>query len=246
MATVSAYGFLSHCECRLSFNNHGPYRTAAGEMIVRDLIDLAECDFPWMDGVAADLEHNNLTLPAIMKDTHFHIVDDWGSFEATPAYDASNIVGVGLYTSDYLSDGYIPVHMDSASELADYLDHLQDQMADATTEMWKMMAGWTREQMIDSGLLVYYGVLKDLAHFAGVYDQDDWFMVDERVQRFKPLFNDEDGGALIAERSEEHTSELQSHSDIVCRLLLEKKKNQLVVIATYGVCRACSASARSS
>ena len=25
-------------------------------------------------------------------------------------------------------------------------------------------------------------------------------------------------------RSEEHTSELQSHSDLVCRLLLEKKK----------------------
>src|SRR5260221_7927349 len=28
------------------------------------------------------------------------------------------------------------------------------------------------------------------------------------------------------ERSEEHTSELQSHSDLVCRLLLEKKKNE--------------------
>src|SRR5260221_10586146 len=27
-----------------------------------------------------------------------------------------------------------------------------------------------------------------------------------------------------ANRSEEHTSELQSHSDLVCRLLLEKKK----------------------
>src|SRR5437773_9284232 len=27
-------------------------------------------------------------------------------------------------------------------------------------------------------------------------------------------------------RSEEHTSELQSHHDLVCRLLLEKKKNQ--------------------
>src|SRR5476649_522094 len=26
-------------------------------------------------------------------------------------------------------------------------------------------------------------------------------------------------------RSEEHTSELQSHSELVCRLLLEKKKN---------------------
>src|SRR5436190_9248206 len=28
-------------------------------------------------------------------------------------------------------------------------------------------------------------------------------------------------------RSEEHTSELQSHSDLVCRLLLEKKKNEM-------------------
>src|SRR5436190_16886185 len=30
-------------------------------------------------------------------------------------------------------------------------------------------------------------------------------------------------------RSEEHTSELQSHSDLVCRLLLEKKKNELFI-----------------
>src|SRR5436190_14412685 len=29
-------------------------------------------------------------------------------------------------------------------------------------------------------------------------------------------------------RSEEHTSELQSHSDLVCRLLLEKKKKERV------------------
>src|SRR2546430_12681755 len=31
--------------------------------------------------------------------------------------------------------------------------------------------------------------------------------------------------ALVAPRSEEHTSELQSQSKLVCRLLLEKKKN---------------------
>src|SRR5260370_24392771 len=29
---------------------------------------------------------------------------------------------------------------------------------------------------------------------------------------------------LVRERSEEHTSELQSHLNLVCRLLLEKKK----------------------
>src|SRR5437773_7061207 len=32
--------------------------------------------------------------------------------------------------------------------------------------------------------------------------------------------------ALEVQRSEEHTSELQSHHDLVCRLLLEKKKKQ--------------------
>src|SRR5438132_8390715 len=35
-------------------------------------------------------------------------------------------------------------------------------------------------------------------------------------------------------RSEEHTSELQSHSDLVCRLLLEKKKNRGIV-TTSGI-----------
>src|SRR5438034_3135520 len=36
-------------------------------------------------------------------------------------------------------------------------------------------------------------------------------------ERFSCRFHD-------GRRSEEHTSELQSHSDLVCRLLLEKKK----------------------
>src|SRR5260221_2598735 len=32
----------------------------------------------------------------------------------------------------------------------------------------------------------------------------------------------------VSIRSEEHTSELQSHSDLVCRLLLEKKKTKSI------------------
>src|SRR2546427_6165715 len=34
------------------------------------------------------------------------------------------------------------------------------------------------------------------------------------------------GHRLLVGRSEEHTSELQSQSNLVCRLLLEKKKNK--------------------
>src|SRR5437588_8768489 len=35
------------------------------------------------------------------------------------------------------------------------------------------------------------------------------------------------------DRSEEHTSELQSHSDLVCRLLLEKKKKKEKYLYTH-------------
>src|SRR5260370_19750730 len=35
---------------------------------------------------------------------------------------------------------------------------------------------------------------------------------------------------LALDRSEEHTSELQSHLNLVCRLLLEKKKKEYVVV----------------
>src|SRR5215204_4424130 len=44
----------------------------------------------------------------------------------------------------------------------------------------------------------------------------------ERMKTFERSF----GAARSWARAEEHTSELQSHSDLVCRLLLEKKKKQ--------------------
>src|SRR2546430_5667568 len=36
-------------------------------------------------------------------------------------------------------------------------------------------------------------------------------------------------------RSEEHTSELQSQSNLVCRLLLEKKKKRIIMIAATDI-----------
>src|SRR3989449_1298778 len=42
---------------------------------------------------------------------------------------------------------------------------------------------------------------------------------------------------LLEERSEEHTSELQSRLHLVCRLLLEKKKNAQLLWARYRALR---------
>src|SRR5436190_17227309 len=48
-------------------------------------------------------------------------------------------------------------------------------------------------------------------------------IVPETGLAYVPIFGDGVHGRNP--RSEEHTSELQSHSDLVCRLLLEKKKD---------------------
>src|SRR5438132_3018580 len=55
---------------------------------------------------------------------------------------------------------------------------------------------------------------------------------DAQVHAFGQLLRRElgrrHGRAGVGARSEEHTSELQSHSDLVCRLLLEKKKKKRI------------------
>src|SRR5258706_6986196 len=42
---------------------------------------------------------------------------------------------------------------------------------------------------------------------------------------------------ILLNRSEEHTSELQSLTNLVCRLLLEKKKYSYLTISSYGTHR---------
>src|SRR5690349_23316410 len=47
--------------------------------------------------------------------------------------------------------------------------------------------------------------------------------------RSSTVHSDREGRRLRRPRSEEHTSELQSRRDVVCRLLLEKKNNLAVL-----------------
>ena len=197
---MSQYAFLAHCECRIGLHNSGPYNFGdSRQLIVRDFFELTEGDYPWLDGIATQLPFGNLTIPIVFKDTHFNLMDDWASFEAEPSYDASNIAAVGMYTSDALTDGYQPVGMENAEKLAETMESYREILNAATADLWKRIAGWSREQMIDAGALVYSSVAKDFAHLAGTYRQDDWFQLDDRVQRFKPLMNDEYGRDNLGE-----------------------------------------------
>src|SRR3712207_8557603 len=58
---------------------------------------------------------------------------------------------------------------------------------------------------------------------APTYNADDYDLDDYR-QESRPIVDDTAPRVVVEDRSEEHTSELQSRQYLVCRLLLEKKK----------------------
>lgn len=200
LATASQYGFLVSCESRVSLTNSGPYKLSDGrELIVRDFMDLAECALPWLDEVASEVPFNNLTVTMAASDCHFHIVDEWGSFESTPEFTADKLSGVGLYASDPLSDGFRPVGMGSREELVATFTSLTAILKDAMDKLWMRMVGWSRDQLIDAGALMYFSACKELAHVAGVFDVDEWMTIDPRADRFRGLFNDEYSDAVLGE-----------------------------------------------
>ncbi|PZN93314.1 MAG: hypothetical protein DCF31_13045 [Alphaproteobacteria bacterium] len=192
LATVSQYGFLVSAESRISLTNSGPYRLDADrQLLMRDFMDLGETSLPWLDDIAADMPFNNLTVAMEATGCNFHLVDDWGSFEATPEFTTDRLTGIGIYASDTLSEGHVPVAMDSPEALAAMLHDLSDRAKVATDRLWMRMAGWSRDQLIDAGAISYFAICKEIAHIAGVFDPADWLEIDPRAERFRPLLSDE-------------------------------------------------------
>src|SRR5207253_5498222 len=56
-----------------------------------------------------------------------------------------------------------------------------------------------------------------------------------RVIAAPPQLTDAEKRAQKVQRSEEHTSELQSRGHLVCRLLLEKKKELQLALTKYAI-----------
>ena len=193
MAMGTQYSFLVHCESRMGLHASGPYRMAGRKLMhTRDFLNLGECDLPWLDGVAEGVTHNNLTAVVITDGVAIDITD-WGTPYTTPEDYQDRIVGVGLYRSDFLTDRYIPVGMDSRAELVDTLNALTEELVIATRKLYSRFAEMSFDQMVEGGIYSYIHAPAETNHMAGVYDQSDWFFVDDRTRRFWEIGNEEYG-----------------------------------------------------
>src|SRR5206468_12615402 len=65
-----------------------------------------------------------------------------------------------------------------------------------------------------------------VARAAADHDSGSWSIAAQAAKGLALAATEGEAAVHEASRSEEHTSELQSRSDLVCRLLLEKKNKQ--------------------
>jgi hypothetical protein len=193
MAAGTQYSFLVHCESRVGLSSSGPYRMGGAKLMhTRDFINLAECDLPWLDGVAEGVTHNSLTAVVITDGVAIDITD-FATTYTTPEDYQHSIIGFGLYTSDFLTDRYKPVGMDSRAELTDTLNALTQEITQATRNLYSRFAGMSFDQMVEGGIYSYIHAPSEAAHMAGTYDTNDWFFVDDRTRRFWEIANEEYG-----------------------------------------------------
>src|SRR5215211_2688742 len=114
-------------------------------------------------------------------------------------------VTVGIFALAWLIlswpwlSGAVTIPWDAKSQFQPQVSFLAAALAHGDSPFWtpNVFAGWP--QIADPQSLIFSPLHLLLA----------WL---DRMPSFRAV------------RSEEHTSELQSHSDLVCRLLLEKKK----------------------
>src|SRR5947207_9904851 len=102
-------------------------------------------------------------------------------------------------------------------------------LVQASNMIWRTPE-WTLRILGVAQMLVGLWLIIGLAERTAVFIATSWMLIlIVLVARGNPSMLTDPYGALVKDlclRSEEHTSELQSHSDLVCRLLLEKKKTQ--------------------
>ncbi len=191
LAVGTQYSFLANCESRMGLQSVGPYRLGGRRLMhTRDFLNLSECDYSWLDEIGAEIPFNNLTAVVITDGVAIEI-NDFATAYTTPEHYQDRIIGVGLYTSDFLCDRYVPVGMDSRRDLVDMLENMTEAMKRATAKLYRRFSTMSFDQMVEAGVHAYFQAAADPVHMAGLYAQQEWELIDDRTRRLWEIYTEE-------------------------------------------------------
>src|SRR5256885_12983939 len=146
--------------------------------------------------------------------------------------DLNTLVAEGKFRQDLLYRlNVVPVEMpslrDRAADIPLLVEYFIDRFGKNAGKKFKTIDRKTLKLFQAYGWPGNVRELQNVIERAVILSDGDTFSVDETWLKHEPLQLARPRAALNG-RSEEHTSELQSPCNLVCRLLLEKKKNKLI------------------
>ena len=168
-ATLINHLFLLYFDTRVGHADTGPYRLEDGRtLIVRDFYRLGESDFSW-SGVAAGVPHRNLTAALVLDPQVEVSITDYGTTISSPEDYLEHLNGFGLYTTDGVVPGGLPVPLSDQE-----LDATAAEAKVAQRKHYRDIVAMDRDERIACGAYVYFTFLRPFAEIAGVADEIDW------------------------------------------------------------------------
>ena len=168
-ATLINHLFLLYFDTRVGHADTGPYRLEDGRtLIVRDFYRLGESDFSW-SGVAAGVPHRNLTAALVLDPQVEVSITDYGTTISSPEDYLEHLNGFGLYTTDGVVPGGLPVPLSDQE-----LEATAAEAKVAQRKHYRDIVAMDRDERIACGAYVYFTFLRPFAEIAGVADEIDW------------------------------------------------------------------------
>jgi len=168
-ATLINHLFLLYFDTRVGHADTGPYRLEDGRtLIVRDFYRLGESDFSW-SGVAAGVPHHNLTAALVLDPQVEVSITDYGTTISSPEDYLEHLNGFGLYTTDGVVPGGLPVPLSDQE-----LEATAAEAKVAQRKHYRDIVAMDRDERIACGAYVYFTFLRPFAEIAGVADEIDW------------------------------------------------------------------------
>ena len=168
-ATIINHLFLLYFDTRVGHADTGPYRLEDGRtLIVRDFYRLGESDFSW-SGVAAGVPHRNLTAALVLDPQVEVSITDYGTTISSPEDYLEHLNGFGLYTTDGVVPGGLPVPLSDQE-----LEATAAEAKVAQRKHYRDIVAMDRDERIACGAYVYFTFLRPFAEIAGVADEIDW------------------------------------------------------------------------